>query len=130
MDTSENQKVIIVQKSSADKNHPYSIMSQAAVSKALLLKGSDLKLWLYLASNQNNYTFALSRVDVCRSTGMSKPTYLKSVQSLIDLGFLVESKENSNTYYFYEAGADIETEDDLGILIPEPKQEEIEGFKF
>lgn len=105
-------------------------MSQAAVSKALLLKGSDLKLWLYLATNQNNYTFALSRVDVCRSTGMSKPTYLKAVQNLIDLGFLVEAKKDSNTYYFYEAGADIKTEDDLGILIPETKREEIEGFKF
>lgn len=72
-----------------------------AMYKAMaLLKPNTFKVWCYMAKNQNNYTFALSCVDVCAFCKMSKPTYLSSIQELIEAGYLVNTSGNS--YDFYE----------------------------
>jgi hypothetical protein len=66
----------------------------------LYLKPNTFKLWCYMAKNQNNYTFALSCVDACGFCNFTKPTYLKAVQELIDVGYLVETSKNH--YDFFE----------------------------
>lgn len=64
------------------------------------LRPHALVLYLYLASNADNYTLALSPVAVREAIGMARSTYNDQVQNLIDKGYLVLS--HGNTYDFYE----------------------------
>ena len=65
------------------------------------LKGSGLKMWLYLNKNQNNYRFGLSRVD-CAAWGIRKDSYYDGIKDLIANGYLRQSQPGSNLYIFYE----------------------------
>ena len=59
-----------------------------------------LILYLYLASNANNYSFALSPKAVEEATGLPRSTFYKKLKILIDKGYIIEG--NSNTLHFYE----------------------------
>ena len=65
------------------------------------LKGSGLKMWLYLNKNQDNYRLALSRVD-CAEWGIRKDSYYDGIKDLIANGYLRQSQPGSNLYIFYE----------------------------
>ena len=65
------------------------------------LKGSGLKMWLYLNKNQDNYRFALSRVD-CAEWGIRKDSYYDGIKDLIANGYLRQSQPGSNLYIFFE----------------------------
>lgn len=64
------------------------------------LRPHALLLYLYLASNADNYTLALSPVAVQEAIGMPRSTYNDQVQNLINKGYLVLS--HGNTFDFYE----------------------------
>ena len=107
--TVPNQKTITTKSAKHDKNNIYAMINIRAMEMAMsTLKPNTYKLWCYMAKNQNNYTFALSCADACAFCKMSKPTYLASVQELIDNGYLVNTSGNS--YDFYE-------------MLPEDKEE-------
>ena len=96
MDTVPNQKTITTKSAKHDKNNLYAPLNIEAMEKAMgMLKPNTFKLWCYMAKNQNNYTFALSCVEACGFCKMSKPTYLASVQELIDNGYLVNTSGNN-----------------------------------
>ena len=59
-----------------------------------------LRLYLYLAANANNYSFALSPADIRQRIGMPNSTYRDQFLILVDKGYLVQS--GSNRYDFYE----------------------------
>lgn len=59
-----------------------------------------LQLYLYLASNANNYSFALSPVAVRQAIGMARSTYHDQFHKLVDKGYLVPG--TGNTFDFYE----------------------------
>ena len=59
-----------------------------------------LQLYLYLASNANNFTVALSPQAVRQTIGMARSTYHDQFHKLVDRGYLVPS--NGNTFEFYE----------------------------
>ncbi|MBO4734345.1 MAG: hypothetical protein J5662_07710, partial [Clostridia bacterium] len=59
-----------------------------------------LRLYLYLASNADGYTFALSPADIRQTIGMPNSTYRDQFLVLVDKGYLVQS--GSNKYDFYE----------------------------
>lgn len=59
-----------------------------------------LQLYLYLASNANNYTLALSPAAVLQAIGMARSTYHDQFNKLIAKGYLRHS--HGNTYEFYE----------------------------
>ena len=59
-----------------------------------------LQLYLYLASNANNYTEALSPVAVRQSIGMARSTFHDQFHKLVDKGYIVLA--HGNTYDFYE----------------------------
>lgn len=101
METVANQKTITTKGAKHDKNNIYAMLNIEAAGEAMaLLKPNTFKVWFYLAKNQNNYTFALSAVDCCRTCNVSKPTYLSSIQELIEVGYLVNT--SGNHYDFYE----------------------------
>ena len=58
-----------------------------------------LQLYLYLASNANNYTVALSPVAVRQAIGMARSTYHDQFHKLVDRGYLVPATGNSFEFY-------------------------------
>lgn len=59
-----------------------------------------LMLYLYLASNANNYTLSLSPAAIREVIGMARSTHHDQFHKLVDKGYLVHS--HGNTYAFYE----------------------------
>lgn len=113
MKTVPNQKVVTTKSAKHDKDNIYALININAMATAMsMLKPNAYKLWCYMAKNQNDYTFALSCADACEFCKMSKPTYLASVQELIDNGYLVNTSGNS--YDFYEM---LPAEEELNITV-------------
>ena len=133
MQLSECQKQVIVLKAKTDKDHKYTVINMQAIDRAAAqLNHTSFMLWLYIAKNQNKYKFALSRVAFCRWCGVTKPTYLKAVQNLQELGYLVPKKQHSNVYYFYEDPntVTIPSPEDINVEVTQAKKEEIQNFNF
>lgn len=57
-------------------------------------------LYLYLASNRNNYELALSPAAIDNAIGMAKSTYYDQFNNLVDKGYLVNT--HGKTYEFFE----------------------------
>ena len=63
------------------------------------LSAHAFKLYIYLASNANNYTLALSPAAVRQEIGMARSTYHDQFHVLLDKGYLVPSHGNSFDFY-------------------------------
>jgi biotin operon repressor len=57
-------------------------------------------LYLYLASNKNEYVLALSPAAIKKAIGMARSTYYDQLDKLIKKGYLVQT--SGNGYEFYE----------------------------
>lgn len=95
MVTYENQKVIKVCKANADADNVYGIINRKAAELAAheLSSGARL-LWMYLAMNQDGYTFALSQKAIERDWNIKRRQYHNAVQELVEKGYLVQQKGN------------------------------------
>ena len=98
-----NQKVVrIVQREKRDKKHLYAMYNQNALQQAMCkLKGSGLKMWIYINKNQDGYQFELSR-KACEDWGIKKDSYYDGLKDLENNGYLRPSKPGSNIYLFFE----------------------------
>jgi len=102
MKTVANQKIIKIVKEKCGEGNLYTAINLYALQEAMQnLKGEALKLWLYLAKNQNNYSLALSQKDAAE-WGIGKDSYYRSISKLEELGYLQKIDNNSNIYTFYE----------------------------
>lgn len=70
------------------------------IAAARDLNGNTFKLYCYIASNRNGYSFDFSPQDFINQYGVSINSARSSVQELITKGYLVETKHNF--YQFYE----------------------------
>jgi len=61
---------------------------------------SALQVYLYFAKNADGYSFALSPKAAKEAAGITKTTFEKVVNLMIDDGYLVQ--RDGNTYDFYE----------------------------
>ena len=128
-ETYQNQKTITTKSAKHDKENLYAVLNLEAMSEAMIELTDDrgncsaFKLWCYIAKNQNNYTFALSCVDACKFCGFGKQAYLRAVQKLIDVGYLVETSPNH--YDFYEKLPQKEE-----IIITVKKTQDDNSFQF
>ena len=59
-----------------------------------------MMLYFYLASNKDNYTFALSPAAVRQAIGMARSTYHDQFHNLVDKGYIVPA--GGNHFVFYE----------------------------
>ena len=121
-----NQKLIIVNKAVSNKQNLYCVLNLAALDKAskTLQSKAGFKLFIYLAKNQRNYTFALSGKAFQEWSGFGKTSYDTAVQELLDNGYLVKRDGKKQTYDFFEYGKDKNS-------IPRvQKKIEDNGFKF
>ena len=64
------------------------------------LKPFGCMLYLYLASNRNNYKLALSPAAVRQAIGMAQSTYRDQFNILLEKGYLVQT--GGNTFDFFE----------------------------
>jgi len=65
------------------------------------LKGETLKLWLYLAKNQDDYQLELSQKALAE-WGLKKDAYYTAKKKLIEVGYLTPLREGSNILVFSE----------------------------
>ena len=99
--TVPHQKVIHINRQKCDKNFlQISKDNWYAANKDLEPYG--LQLYLYIAGNRDGFDFALSQEAAERDAGIKKTSYHKYVNLMIEKGYLVPRKENSNVYDFYE----------------------------
>lgn len=98
-----NQRIVQIGKRTVrNGQNLYATMNLEALQLAMkTLKGSSLKMWLYLNKNQENYTFELSRA-ASLEWGIKKDSYYDGMKELIEKGYLVQAREGSNFYTFYE----------------------------
>ena len=76
------------------------MMNINALSAAVQdLKGSALKMWLYLNKNQDDYKFELSQ-KACQLWGIKKDSYYDGVRELESKGYLVPIHEGSISINF------------------------------
>ena len=101
--TYPNQKEVqVAKRTPRNADHLYSMNNLDSLRQAMnCLKGSGLKMWLYLNKNQDNYRFGLSRTD-CEGWGIRKDSYYDGIKDLIANGYLRQSQPGSNLYIFYE----------------------------
>lgn len=68
------------------------------------LTPNGFKLWSYLNCNRNEYELGLSSLDVCPKCKMGRATYYRTVDELIEKGYLieVEMSEKQTGYLFLE----------------------------
>ena len=96
--TYPNQKEIIVHKPKYTGNY-MSVGNDEWIEASKKLTYSAFKLYLYMASNCDEYQFALSKKAVQDTIGISDNTYTKVVKELTDNHYLVPNK--GNLYDFY-----------------------------
>lgn len=109
--TVPNQRVISVNKAPADKEHLYTCINLQALNTACrtLQSKAGVKLYLYLAKNQDKYTFALSSADFMDWAGVKRDAYNSAFKELEEQGYL--SSIGGNRYAFYEAGGAVTSAD-------------------
>lgn len=123
-----NQRIVKIYKAVCDKNHLYTTNNLQALDNAMgkLTSIGGVKLWMYLAKNQNYHIRALSSKDFCEWANCSIKSYNTGFKELVDNGFLVPEEEGSK-YEFREWGrAGISTNN----VKEEKKKEAGEGFDF
>lgn len=97
--TYPNQRLVRVHRERASSDF-LGIKNENWMAASRDLGAHALQLYLYLASNANNYLEALSPVAVRQAIGMARSTFHDQFHKLEDKGYLVHS--HGNTFDFYE----------------------------
>ena len=98
-ETFPNQRMVKVHRERATANF-LGIKNENRQAASRDLGAHGLQLYLYLASNADNYTLALSPAAVRQAIGLKRSTYHDKFHELEDKGYLVNT--HGNTYEFYE----------------------------
>lgn len=102
--TTPNQRIIsIVGKEKCDSENIYAKINKEALIEAMKdLTPTTYKVWIYLASQQANYTFSFSPSAIEKETNIKKSSIQESIRQLINKNYLIQRNDNSNIYDFYE----------------------------
>ena len=134
-----SQRQITVSKQKCGKNNLYTINAIKALDEAAnRFSGLTFKLYMYLAKNQDTYTFKLSNKDFFKWAGEgSRNTYYKAFNELVENGYLVQKEGTTNIYTFYDKSQLPIEDEDIIIQMPIEKVEarqaankNMEGFVF
>ena len=99
-----NQKIVTVNKELCDKEHIYTVHNLNALDYAAgnLVTDLGFKLYMYIAKNQDKYSFPLSNVLFCSWANCGRSAYNTAVKELIEKGYLVQTEGSKTAYSFYE----------------------------
>lgn len=101
--SSPNQKSVITKKTVSGAGSPYGICNVSAVlTAASTLSDRAFKLYMRMNLHQDGFTYALSPVEISKSTGMSDKRYRDAVKELVEKGYLVQSEKHNSLFTFYE----------------------------
>ena len=95
MDTFNNQKIIIIDRTLIKNKIPREILF-AAMNK---LDNIAFKLWIYIIVQKQD-EFTLSAVDFCKVSGKCRSTYKRAVIELVEKRYLRLIDEEKNMYIF------------------------------
>lgn len=127
MITFPNQKVVTIHKSAIANGDLYLRVKLDDMFVAMQnLTSSAFKIWLYLSSNLEDYTLALSCADVCAACGLSERTFHKAVNELIDKNYIVQIHGNTYDFNTYPNSANSL----ININIPNNEQPQESRFIF
>ena len=98
-ETYPNQKVVTIHKEPLNKNY-LGINLDVLRDACQRLTAHELKLYIYLASNKDNFELALSQVAATEAVNLPRSTYYDQVKNLINKGYIVH--RGGNKYDFYE----------------------------
>ena len=98
-ETFPNQRMVKVHRERAAANF-LGIKNENWQAASRDLGAHGLQLYLYLASNADNYTLALSPAAVRQAIGLKRSTYHDKFHELEEKGYLVNT--HGNTFEFYE----------------------------
>ena len=98
-ETFPNQRMVKVHRERAMANF-LGIKNENWQAASRDLGAHGLQLYLYLASNADNYTLALSPAAVRQAIGLKRSTYHDKFHELEEKGYLVNT--HGNTFEFYE----------------------------
>ena len=87
------------------------------------LTPTNFEVWLYLASQKKDYTFAFSPAAVTKETGIKKSSLQEGIRVLIKERYLIPRTEGSNVFEFYELPRE-EEEEQIEIHTNSGSQEE------
>jgi len=87
------QKAIRICKERKTNDVHFSAIKDDCLAAVRNLKECELKIYIYLLSNQEGYVFGLSKADICEKTGVSERSYTSAIQNLIKMGYLTYTKE-------------------------------------
>lgn len=126
-----NQREITVAKAPTDKAHLYTANNLAALDEAArrLQSKGGFKLYMYLAKNQNKYSFNLSSNDFMIWSGLGYTAYTTAFEELKEEGYLILKEGTETTYTFFDKSQLPPKEKEITIKIPEEKVEEIKKIK-
>lgn len=121
MATYANQKTIKINRTTPEKGKGQflQIYSQNLSEASRLLTAVGFKLYLYLASNQNNYEKDYSPRDFANVYGVSYESARKAPKNLIDNGYLIP---NDNKLEFFETPQQVEIPIEEKFEIPEEEK--------
>lgn len=101
-----NQRSISIHKeltNDENKNNYYAKINLNALKNAMSsLTPKAFELWIYLSKNQDKHFMWLSKVDFLTWSNVKSTSYYSAFNELKELGYLVEKKDGSNQYDFYE----------------------------
>ena len=100
MTTVPNQRVIIVHRAKKNERNFIQLDKDIMAMALAQLNYSELKLWIYLCGNMDNYHLAFSPADIEAKTSLSRSSYYNAFSGLLDKGYLVLAQ--GNLYHFYE----------------------------
>ena len=116
-----NQKVAEIHKEPTDKVHVYGVFNKDALMASLReLLPNELKVFIYLASNQDGFVTALSTEHIAEVTGANKDGVRVAIRGLIEKGYLV--KNYGNYYDFNEVPQWDEMNDNNWTVEKKPSQ--------
>jgi hypothetical protein len=102
MESYANQKRYHIEKQIKDGDIFIMVKWEDYTAAANELSPSALKLYMYLAKNQDGYQFWFSPKDYCDIFNLSDKTYRNAKNELMEKGYL---KEESNNQVYFSASA-------------------------
>lgn len=123
-----NQRNITIHKKPANGLDLYTVIDLKAMNGAMqnLTKPVSFKLYMYLASNKNNYNFNLSSSDFFQQAGCSKSAYTSAFNELVEKKYLILKPNTKTVYHFYDEAR----EEDFNIEETKEDEQEREPRKY
>lgn len=100
-----NERIVKISRDNVVKasGKPFACIYKENITNACCdLKPSTFKIWVYLASNKNNYDYPYSPAYLSKVINISVKTAQSAFNELKEKGYIEEDLERKDHYTFYE----------------------------